>query len=168
MPPTTRSYCSASRDRFWLARARDAPLAQLKAILVNVRQAEHTLDSWLDAKPAAGLAAAGVTTGAELLALMRARRERWYRAVARRAGSRGQHEAATGVRYTHRWGTARGAARAGRARRLGGSGVPSHQTEVAADLQVVHTSIAICDARGPAPSRRLARSRTAAAVGDRG
>lgn len=83
MPHTTRSYCSASPDRLWLARARDAPLAQLKAILVDVRQAEHTVGGWFDAKPAAQLAAAGVTTGAVLLALMRVRRERWYRAVAR-------------------------------------------------------------------------------------
>ena len=51
--------------------------------LVEAPQPEHTLDGWFDARLVARLAAAGVTTFAELLALIRARRLRWYRAAPR-------------------------------------------------------------------------------------
>ena len=61
----------------------DAALARMEASLVEAPQPEHTLDGWFDARLVARLAAAGVTTFAELLALMRARRQRWYRAVPR-------------------------------------------------------------------------------------
>ncbi|RQS03211.1 integrase [Burkholderia sp. Bp9002] len=66
-----------------LRERQDAALARMEASLVEAPQPEHTLDGWLDAKLVARLAAAGVTTFAELLALMRARRQRWYRAVPR-------------------------------------------------------------------------------------
>jgi site-specific recombinase XerD len=61
----------------------DAALARMEASLVEAPQPEHTLDGWFDARLVARLAAAGITTFAELLALMRARRQRWYRAVPR-------------------------------------------------------------------------------------
>ncbi|WP_175905992.1 phage integrase family protein [Burkholderia seminalis] len=61
----------------------DAALARMEASLVEAPQPEHTLDGWFDARVVARLAAAGVTTFAELLALMRARRQRWYSAVPR-------------------------------------------------------------------------------------
>ncbi|OJA84428.1 phage integrase family protein [Burkholderia ubonensis] len=62
---------------------RDAALARMEASLVEAPQPDHTLDGWFDAKLVARLAAAGVATFAALLALMRARRRRWYRAVPR-------------------------------------------------------------------------------------
>lgn len=61
----------------------DAALARMEASLVEAPQLEHTLDGWFDARLVARLAAAGVDTFAQLLALMRARRQRWYRAVPR-------------------------------------------------------------------------------------
>ncbi|MBR8186577.1 integrase [Burkholderia ambifaria] len=61
----------------------DAALVRMEASLVEAPQLEHTLDGWFDAKLVARLAAVGVTTFAELFALMRARRQRWYRAVPR-------------------------------------------------------------------------------------
>ncbi|WP_175816954.1 site-specific integrase [Burkholderia diffusa] len=61
----------------------DAALARMEASLVEAPQPGHTLDGWFDAKLVARLAAAGVTTFAALLALIRARRLRWYRAVPR-------------------------------------------------------------------------------------
>jgi len=61
----------------------DAALARMEASLVEAPQPEHTLDGWFDARMVARLAAAGVTTFAELVVLMRARRQRWYRAVPR-------------------------------------------------------------------------------------
>ncbi|WP_342613495.1 site-specific integrase [Burkholderia ambifaria] len=61
----------------------DAALARMEASLVEAPQPEHTLDGWFDARLVTRLAAAGVTTFAELLGLMRARRQRWYRAVPR-------------------------------------------------------------------------------------
>lgn len=66
-----------------LRERQDAALARMEASLVEAPQLEHTLDNWFDARLAARLAAAGVSTFAELLALMRARRQRWYRAVPR-------------------------------------------------------------------------------------
>ncbi|WP_431229157.1 phage integrase family protein [Burkholderia contaminans] len=61
----------------------DAALARMEASLVEAPQIEHALDGWFDAKLVARLAAAGVATFAQLLALMRARRQRWYNAVPR-------------------------------------------------------------------------------------
>ncbi|WP_230955346.1 phage integrase family protein [Burkholderia vietnamiensis] len=61
----------------------DAALACMEASLVEAPQPEHTLDGWFDVRLVARLAAAGITTFAELLALMRVRRQRWYRAVPR-------------------------------------------------------------------------------------
>lgn len=61
----------------------DAALARMEASLVEAPQPEHALDGWFDTRVVARLAAAGVTTFAELFALMRARRQRWYRAVPR-------------------------------------------------------------------------------------
>ncbi|AOI94154.1 integrase [Burkholderia pseudomultivorans] len=61
----------------------DAALSRMEASLVEAPQPEHTLDGWFDARVVARLTAAGVTTFTELLALMRARRQRWYRAVPR-------------------------------------------------------------------------------------
>ncbi|WP_241239185.1 phage integrase family protein [Burkholderia stagnalis] len=61
----------------------DAALARMEASLVEAPQLEHTLDGWFDARMVARLAAAGVATFAQLLALIRARRLRWYRAVPR-------------------------------------------------------------------------------------
>ena len=66
-----------------LRERQDAALARMEASLVEAPQPEHTLDGWFDARVVARLAAAGVTTFAELLALMRARRQRWYNAVPR-------------------------------------------------------------------------------------
>ncbi|WP_333994528.1 phage integrase family protein [Burkholderia orbicola] len=66
-----------------LRNRQDAALARMEASLVEAPQPEHALDGWFDARLVARLAAAGVATFAELLALMRARRQRWYRAVPR-------------------------------------------------------------------------------------
>ncbi|WP_275042625.1 phage integrase family protein [Burkholderia cepacia] len=61
----------------------DTALVRMEASLVEAPQPEHTLDGWFDARLVARLAAAGVTSFAELLALMHARRQRWYCAVPR-------------------------------------------------------------------------------------
>ncbi|WP_420213436.1 phage integrase family protein (plasmid) [Burkholderia aenigmatica] len=61
----------------------DAALARMEASLVEAPQLDHMLDGWFDARLVARLADAGVATFAQLLALMRARRQRWYRAVPR-------------------------------------------------------------------------------------
>lgn len=66
-----------------LRERQDAALARMEASLVEAPQLEHTLDGWFDAKLVARLGAAGVATFAQLLALMRARRQRWYCAVPR-------------------------------------------------------------------------------------
>ncbi|WP_232427477.1 phage integrase family protein [Burkholderia ubonensis] len=66
-----------------LRERQDAALARMEATLVEAPQPSHALDGWFDAKLVARLAAAGVATFAELLALIRARRLRWYRAVPR-------------------------------------------------------------------------------------
>ncbi|KVD85831.1 integrase [Burkholderia ubonensis] len=66
-----------------LRERQDAALARMEASLVEAPQPEHTLDGWFDAKLVARLAAAGIATFAALLALIRARRRRWYRAVPR-------------------------------------------------------------------------------------
>ncbi|WP_423383534.1 phage integrase family protein [Burkholderia sp. LMG 32019] len=66
-----------------LRERQDAALSRMEASLVEAPQLDHTLDGWFDAKLVARLAAAGVDTFAQLLALMRARRQRWYRAVPR-------------------------------------------------------------------------------------
>ncbi|WP_290440061.1 phage integrase family protein [Burkholderia cenocepacia] len=66
-----------------LRERQDAALARMEASLVEAPQPEHTLDGWFDARLVARLTAAGVTTFADLIALMRARRQRWYRAVPR-------------------------------------------------------------------------------------
>ncbi|WP_231130894.1 phage integrase family protein [Burkholderia vietnamiensis] len=116
----------------------DAALACMEASLVEAPQPEHTLGGWFDVRLVARLAAAGITTFAELLALMRVRRRRWYRAVPR-VGAIGaqrisdfiaQHPDTLGYLsplavtprrqlVAGRRGAARGAARAGGARRLG-------------------------------------------------
>ncbi|KVD16047.1 hypothetical protein WI80_00020 [Burkholderia ubonensis] len=64
----------------------DAALARMEASLVGAPRPEHMLDDWFDAKLVARLAAASATTFAELLALIRARRLRWFRAAQRLAG----------------------------------------------------------------------------------
>ncbi|WP_236862150.1 phage integrase family protein [Burkholderia pseudomallei] len=64
-----------------LRERQDAALARMEASLVEAPQPEHTLNGWFDAKLVVRLAATGVTTFAELLALMCARRQRWYRVV---------------------------------------------------------------------------------------
>ncbi|MBU9336829.1 phage integrase family protein [Burkholderia multivorans] len=61
----------------------DAALARMEASLVEAPRPDHTLDGWFDSRVVARLEAAGITTFAELLALMRTRRQRWYRAVPR-------------------------------------------------------------------------------------
>ncbi|ABX19915.1 site-specific integrase [Burkholderia multivorans] len=61
----------------------DAALARMEASLVEAPRPDHTLDGWFDSRVVARLAAAGITTFAELLALMRTRRQRWYRAIPR-------------------------------------------------------------------------------------
>ncbi|MBN3506417.1 phage integrase family protein [Burkholderia cenocepacia] len=66
-----------------LRERQDAALARMEASLVEAPQLAHTLEGWLDARLVERLAAAGVTTFAQLLALMRARRQRWYNAVPR-------------------------------------------------------------------------------------
>ncbi|KWK68822.1 phage integrase family protein [Burkholderia ubonensis] len=83
-PPATSPALDRKVARNRRLRERqDAALARLEASLVEAPQLEHALDSWFDARLVARLAAAGVTTFAELLALIRARRQRWYRAVPR-------------------------------------------------------------------------------------
>lgn len=83
-PPATSSALDRKVARNRRLRERqDAALARLEASLVEAPQLEHALDGWFDARLVARLATAGVTTFAELLALIRARRQRWYRAVPR-------------------------------------------------------------------------------------
>ncbi|WP_085538560.1 phage integrase family protein [Burkholderia pseudomallei] len=64
-----------------LRERQDAALARMEASLVEVPRPDDTLDGWADAKLVARFAIASVATVAELLALMRARRQCWYRAV---------------------------------------------------------------------------------------
>nr|WP_249192495.1 phage integrase family protein [Burkholderia cenocepacia] len=66
-----------------LRERQDAALARMEASLVEAPQLAHTLEGWFDARLVERLAAAGVATFAQLLALMRARRQRWYNAVPR-------------------------------------------------------------------------------------
>ncbi|CAG9243164.1 Integrase [Burkholderia diffusa] len=83
-PPATSAALDRKVARNRRLRERqDAALARMEASLVEAPQLEHTLDGWFDARLVARLAAAGVDTFAQLLALMRARRQRWYRAVPR-------------------------------------------------------------------------------------
>lgn len=83
-PPATSPALDRKVARNRRLRERqDAALARLEASLVEAPQLEHALDGWFDARLVARLVAAGVTTFAELLALIRARRQRWYRAVPR-------------------------------------------------------------------------------------
>ncbi|KWD73793.1 site-specific integrase [Burkholderia ubonensis] len=83
-PPATSPALDRKVARNRRLRERqDAALARMEASLVEAPQPEHALDGWFDAKLVARLAAAGVDTFAQLLALMRARRQRWYRAVPR-------------------------------------------------------------------------------------
>ncbi|WP_175914687.1 phage integrase family protein [Burkholderia metallica] len=83
-PPATSPALDRKVARNRRLRERqDAALARMEASLVEAPQPEHALDGWFDAKLVARLATAGVATFAELLALMRARRQRWYRAVPR-------------------------------------------------------------------------------------
>ncbi|WP_341774241.1 phage integrase family protein [Burkholderia gladioli] len=53
------------------------------AALVEAPRPDHTLEGWFDAAVVARLAAVGITTFDELLALIRRRRQRWYSAVPR-------------------------------------------------------------------------------------
>ncbi|VWC73648.1 integrase family protein [Burkholderia aenigmatica] len=57
----------------------------MEACLVEAPQLEHTLEGWFDARLLERLAAAGVATFAQLLALTSAWRQRWYNAVPRLA-----------------------------------------------------------------------------------
>ncbi|WP_254223024.1 phage integrase family protein [Burkholderia multivorans] len=83
-PPASSSALDRKVARNRRLRERqDAALARMEASLVEAPQLEHTLDGWFDARLVARLAAAGVDTFAQLLALMRTRRQRWYRAVPR-------------------------------------------------------------------------------------
>ncbi|WP_322058467.1 phage integrase family protein [Paraburkholderia sp. J63] len=60
-----------------------AALARMEATLALDPQPEDPLDTWFDARLAARLAAAGLATLADLLALIRRRRQRWYAGVPR-------------------------------------------------------------------------------------
>ncbi|MCA8394985.1 phage integrase family protein [Burkholderia vietnamiensis] len=83
-PPATSPALDRKVARNRRLRERqDAALVRMEGNLVEAPQPEHALDGWFDAKVVARLAAAGVTTFAELPALMRARRQRWYGAVPR-------------------------------------------------------------------------------------
>ncbi len=59
-----------------LRERQDAALARMEASLVEALQLEHTLEGWFDARLVERLAAAGVATFAQLLALTTARRQR--------------------------------------------------------------------------------------------
>ncbi|MCO1362977.1 site-specific integrase (plasmid) [Burkholderia multivorans] len=74
---------SQDRAQSSTADRQDAALARMEASLVEAPRPDHTLDGWFDSRVVARLEAAGITTFAELLALMRTRRQRWYRAVPR-------------------------------------------------------------------------------------
>lgn len=65
-------------------RARQAAaLERMERALVQDPAPEHPLDGWFEPAVAARLAAAGLTTLADLLALIQRRRQRWYTAVPR-------------------------------------------------------------------------------------
>ncbi|MGF6601802.1 site-specific recombinase XerD [Paraburkholderia sp. GAS448] len=65
-------------------RARQAAaLERMERALVQDPAPEHPLDGWFEPAVAARLAAAGLTTLADLLALIQRRRQRWYAAVPR-------------------------------------------------------------------------------------
>ncbi len=60
-----------------------AALARMEKALVQDPRPEHPLDGWFEPAVAARLASAGLTTLADLLALIQRRRQRWYTAVPR-------------------------------------------------------------------------------------
>lgn len=65
-------------------RARQAAaLERMERALVQDPAPEHPLDGWFEPAVAARLASAGLTTLADLLALIQRRRQRWYTAVPR-------------------------------------------------------------------------------------
>ncbi|WP_279609635.1 phage integrase family protein [Burkholderia gladioli] len=66
-----------------LRERQDAALARMEAALVEAPRPDRTLEGWFDAAVVARLAAVGITTFDELLALIRRRRQRWYTAVPR-------------------------------------------------------------------------------------
>jgi site-specific recombinase XerC len=60
-----------------------AALARMESTLAEAPAPDHPLDGWFEPAVAARLAAAGQTTLADLLTLIRQRRQRWYTAVPR-------------------------------------------------------------------------------------
>lgn len=82
-----------ARNRRLRAR-QDAALARMEAALVEAPRPDHTLDSWLEPATAARLAAVSIMTFADLLALIRRRRQRWYTAVPRLGATGAQRIAA--------------------------------------------------------------------------
>ncbi|WP_254226698.1 phage integrase family protein [Burkholderia glumae] len=157
----------------------------MEAAVVEAPRPDHTLEGWFDAAVVARLAAVGITTFDALLALIRRRRQRWYTAVprlgprrrgasptsststpARSARCRGSRSCRAGssrpatrplrpLARGRRSGAARGTARAGCARRLGGPEprARAHQAEMNTDLQAVNAWIAIRGARSAGRSR---------------
>ncbi|MDN7728259.1 phage integrase family protein [Burkholderia gladioli] len=66
-----------------LRERQDAALARMEAALVEAPRPDHELEGWFAPFLVARLAEAGVTTFAQLLGLIRRRRQRWYTAVPR-------------------------------------------------------------------------------------
>ena len=83
-PPATSPALERKAARNRRLRARqDAALARMEKSLVEAPQPEHTLAGWFAPQVVERLGAAGVATLADLLGLVRTRRQRWYRAVPR-------------------------------------------------------------------------------------
>ncbi|WP_186123098.1 phage integrase family protein [Burkholderia gladioli] len=66
-----------------LRERQDAALARMEAALVEAPRPDHALEGWFAPHLVTRLAEAGVATFAQLLGLIRRRRQRWYTAVPR-------------------------------------------------------------------------------------
>lgn len=66
-----------------LRRRQADALARMEATLVHDPKPEHPVDGWFEPAVAARLAAAGIETISDLIALVEGRRHRWYTAVPR-------------------------------------------------------------------------------------
>ncbi|MGN4077000.1 phage integrase family protein, partial [Burkholderia gladioli] len=66
-----------------LRERQDAALARMEAVLVEAPRPDHELEGWFAPFLVTRLAEAGVATFAQLLGLIRRRRQRWYTAVPR-------------------------------------------------------------------------------------
>ncbi|WP_265332886.1 phage integrase family protein [Burkholderia gladioli] len=88
-----------------LRERQDAALARMEAALVEAPRPDHALDGWFAPYLVTRLSDAGVATFAQLLGLIRRRRQRWYTAVlsAPSGSSRSSTSMPNRSATCHRW-----------------------------------------------------------------